>query len=71
VARDLRSAGLSVELGLDGKLKRALELANKLGARFAVIAGSAEMAAGKYVLKNMATSAQETIGREELAERMK
>ena len=33
LARDLRSAGLAVELGLDGKLKRSLELANKMAAR--------------------------------------
>jgi histidyl-tRNA synthetase len=40
--------GCSVELGLEAKLKRSLELANKLGARFALIVGDNEMAAGQY-----------------------
>ena len=38
----------------EGKLKRAMELANKLGARFTLIVGDNEMAAGRYALKNMA-----------------
>ena len=42
-----------MEVGLDGKLKRSLELANKLGARFALIVGENEMAAGTYALKDM------------------
>jgi len=71
LARELRSHGLCVELGLEGKLKRALELANKMRARFAVIVGAAEMAAGQYVLKNMATGEQDSVGREELVERIK
>jgi histidyl-tRNA synthetase len=71
LARELRSAGLSVELGLDAKLKRALELANKMGARFVLIAGEDEMAAGKYALKDMRTGQQETVGREELVQRIK
>ena len=71
LARELRSHGLCVELGLEGKLKRALELANKMGARFAVIVGAAEMAAGQYVLKNMARGEQDSVSREELLERIK
>jgi histidyl-tRNA synthetase len=35
LAHELRQAGCSVELGLDGKLKRSLELANKMASRFA------------------------------------
>ena len=38
-------AGLSVEVA-DAKLKRAMELANKLGARYALILGDNEIAAG-------------------------
>ena len=57
MARDFRRAGLSVEL-VEGKLKRAMELANKLGARFTLIVGENEMAAGRYALKNMATGEQ-------------
>ncbi len=70
LARELREAGLSVELGLEAKLKRALELANKMGARFALIVGDNEMAAGQYALKNMASGEQEMIERAELARRI-
>ena len=71
LARDLRSAGCSVELGLDSKLKRSLELANKMGARFALIVGDNEMAAGQYTLKNMQSGEQETVARAELPQRIK
>src|SRR6266851_3119626 len=42
MARDFRRAGLSVEL-VEGKLKRVMELANKLGARYTLIVGENEM----------------------------
>ncbi len=70
LARELRDAGLAVELGLDGKLKRSLELANKMGTRFALIAGEDEMASGRYALKDMATGQQEAVERERLVERI-
>ena len=50
MARDFRRAGFSVEL-VEGKLKRVMELANKLGARFALIVGENELAAGRYRVK--------------------
>jgi histidyl-tRNA synthetase len=71
IASELRAQGLSVELGLDAKLKRSLELANKMSARFTVIVGDNELAAGTYVLKNMTTGEQETLARAQLIERMK
>ena len=70
IAYALRSAGFSVELGLDGKLKRSLELANKQAARFCLILGDNEIAAGKFGLKNMASGEQETVAREDLAARI-
>ena len=69
IARDLRSGGLSVEL-VEGKLKRAMELADKLGARFTLIVGENEMAVGRYALKNMATGEQQNLTREEIAARL-
>jgi histidyl-tRNA synthetase len=70
LAHSLRSAGCSVELGLEGKLKRSLELANKMGARFALIIGENEMAAGQYALKNMQSGEQETVSSDQLIARM-
>ena len=61
LARDLRRDGLSVELATGGKLTRSMELANKLGARFALIVGDNEIAAGSYALKNMQTGQQENV----------
>jgi histidyl-tRNA synthetase len=61
LASQLRRRGKSVELGLDGRLKRSLELANKLGAAFTLILGEDEMASGVYQLKNMASGEQVTV----------
>jgi histidyl-tRNA synthetase len=71
LARELRAAGCSVELGLDGKLKRSLELANKMSARFALIVGDNEIEAGQYTLKNMQSGEQETVAGSQLAQRIK
>jgi histidyl-tRNA synthetase len=66
LARDLRRGGASVEID-KGKLKRILELANKLGARFTLIVGDNEINAGRYALKEMATGRQEEVTRDEIA----
>ena len=70
LAHGLRRNGVSVELG-EGKLKRILELADKLGARFTLIVGENEMAAGRYALKDMATGDQQNVTREELGPALK
>src|ERR1700680_4516285 len=70
LARELRDAGSSVELGLEGKLKRSLELANKMGARFALIIGENEIAAGPHALTNMQSGEQETVSSDQLIARM-
>ena len=68
LARELRLAGLSVELSADQKVKRAMELANKAGARFAVIVGDDEIARGEVALKDMAKGEQSMVARGALAE---
>lgn len=67
IAADLRAAGISVERSVDRKLKRALETANKIGARFALILGDNEIAAGTYLVKDMASGEQTSLSREALA----
>jgi len=67
VARDLRRAGISVEVMDSGKVKRGMELANKLGARFVVILGEDEMRLGKYALKDMGTGEQTEVTKEQIA----
>ncbi len=70
VARDLRRCGIAVEIAAEGRLKRVMELANKLAARYVVIVGQDEIASGKYTLKNMATGEQESVAKEELQVRL-
>jgi histidyl-tRNA synthetase len=70
LAHELRRKNIRVEIAFEGKLKRALELANKLNARYTLIVGDTEMAAGVYALKNMTSGEQETISREQIAERL-
>ena len=64
--RKVGAAGLSVERSVDANLRRALEVAKSLGARFALILGDNEIAAGTYSLKNMATGEQRALTREKL-----
>ncbi len=70
LGRELRERGLSVEVGLDVKLKRALELANKQQARFALIVGDDEIAARAYTLKDMRSGEQIRLSRNELADKL-
>lgn len=69
LARTIRGRGASVEVAANAKLKRALETANKLGARYALIFGDNELAAGTYQWKNMASGEQVTLSLSELLER--
>lgn len=66
LARDLRRAGVVVEVSTDHKVKRAMELANKLNARYALLLGDNEIAAGVYGLKDMAAAEQKNLTRDEL-----
>ena len=67
LAAELRATGISVERSVDRKLKRALETANKMGARFALILGDNEIAAGTYLMKDMTSGEQVSLSREALA----
>jgi len=71
LARPLRERGFSVETGSEARLKRALELANKLGARFALIVGDDEIASERYTLKNMQSGEQAALPLDAIIERLK
>lgn len=71
LASEIRKLNLSVDVGTDRKLKRMLELANKLEARFTLILGDNEIVSQAYSLKNMATGEQETLSRQALLDRLK
>jgi len=68
LAGEIRRLDLSVEVGTDRKLKRMLELANKLEARFTLIVGDNEILAQTYALKDMKTGEQRAYSRQGLLE---
>ncbi len=71
VARDLRACGAVVEVAAEGKLKKSMEVANKLGAVNVLILGDDEIAAGTYSLKDMQSGEQLKLTREELLKRFR
>ncbi|MFY9729624.1 MAG: histidine--tRNA ligase [Candidatus Acidiferrales bacterium] len=69
IARKLRAAGLSVELPPEEmKFKKSLGLADKLGARYALIIGEDEVASHTFTLKRLAEGDQKKLAEGELLE---
>jgi histidyl-tRNA synthetase len=59
LVRELRAQGLSAEIDYEPiKIKKALGVASKLQARFAIIIGEGELASGNYQVKNMESGEQ-------------
>ena len=72
LVRELRAQGLSVEIDYDPmKIKKAMGIANKLQARFAIIIGEGELASGKYQVKDMASGEQKELEPSGIAEYVK
>lgn len=69
LAREIRARGAVVEIAPEGKLKKSLELANKIGAEQTLLLGDNEIASGAYALKNMKSGEQITVSRDELLNR--
>ncbi|PEQ14214.1 histidine--tRNA ligase [Novosphingobium sp. PC22D] len=61
LAATLRRSGLSVEIGFRGNMKKRMSRANDSGARFALIVGDDELAAGEAMVKDLATGDQERL----------
>jgi histidyl-tRNA synthetase len=71
LAKDLRRAGLSIELGdRSFRLKKMFETATKIGAKYILIVGEDEVKAGVFALKNLATGEQLSVPRAELAKKI-
>jgi histidyl-tRNA synthetase len=69
IARKLRECGLAVELPPEEmKFKKSLGLADKLGARYALIIGEDEVASGTYTLKRLADADQKKLNENDLLE---
>jgi len=68
LARELRDAGLVVDVGDEGfRLKKSFEAAEKMSARYVVIVGENEIAAGAFAVKDIKKGEQATLNRAELA----
>ena len=68
LARDVRSAGISAELGDESfRLKKAFETAEKLGVSNVVIVGEDELAADQVTLKDLKTGQQQKVNTSQLA----
>ena len=53
---------MSVEIGYDPmKIKKAMGLASKLQARFAIIIGEGEISTGRYQVKDMTAGQQQEV----------
>ena len=71
LARELRRHDVIVELGNEGfRLKKSLETASKIGARFALIVGENEIKSNQFALKNLSTGEQASVPRTELSIRI-
>ena len=69
LARELRRHDIVVELGDETfRLKKSLETASKMGAKYALIAGENELSTGVLALKNLATGEQKAVPRNLLAQ---
>ncbi|HXZ81080.1 MAG TPA: histidine--tRNA ligase [Terriglobales bacterium] len=71
LARELRQHDLIIELGDESfRLKKSLETATKVGARFAIIVGENEIASGVFPLKDQTSGEQVKVQRADLAARI-
>jgi histidyl-tRNA synthetase len=71
IARTLRDAGFSVELpGEEFKFKKSLNLADKLGARYALIIGGDELTSHTFALKRLADGNQKKLSETELLDHL-
>jgi len=72
LARELRQQNLIAELGDENfRLKKSLEIASKLGSRFALIVGENEIKSGAFAVKNLATGEQVPVSRADLIRHIK
>lgn len=66
----LRGNGQHVDISFSGNLKRRMQRAGKLGARFALIVGEDELHANKATLRDMESGSQEEIRLQDVVKRL-
>jgi histidyl-tRNA synthetase len=70
LAEELRAAGHHVEFGLRGKVGQRLKRAAQQNARYAILLGEDELAAGQVVLRDLDRGEQEAVARASLPTRL-
>ena len=72
LVRDLRQAGLRVQIDYDGRTaKSQMKRADRLGARQVVIIGGDELARDEVTIKDMTTSDQRAVRRDQVVEALR
>ena len=71
LATELRAAGHHVDYGYKGKVGQRLKRAAQQNARYAIMLGEDELAAGKVVLRDLDAGEQQEIDRSTLAEHLR
>ena len=67
LADSLRRAGIAIDLGLSGNLKRRMQQANRIGARVAVLLGDDEIARSVATVRDMESGEQREVPIDRLA----
>ena len=68
---ELRDAGLSARMDYAGRsMKSQMKQADKANARYALILGEDELAKDVVTVRNMETSGQEQVAREEIVNKL-
>ncbi|MEX1306270.1 MAG: histidine--tRNA ligase [Rhodovibrionaceae bacterium] len=70
LAEELRKAGLAIELGYSGNIKKRLNRANKISARAAVILGEDELAEGVASVRDLDSGEQDRVPLDALKDRL-
>jgi histidyl-tRNA synthetase len=68
VLQSLRRAGIAAEQAWRGNMKKRMQKADAAGARYAVIIGDDELAAGEATVKTLATGEQRRVALDQLAQ---
>ena len=66
LAEDLRDEGFSVDLCSCGKVKKKMNRANQINAKYSIIIGENEVKNGTYLLKDMQSSEEIPFSSDEL-----
>ena len=71
IAQKIRLAGMRVEQGYSGNMKKRMIKANKVNSRVAIIIGPDELAEGKAAVKNLDSGEQKIVNVENIVEEVK